>query len=98
MKIQISLLVLITALMALAGCKRTPNSPATQTNAGANVAAQPATDKAVESEIVTSAPISGVVSATGKVLVPEDRTAVIGPVNEGRIVKLYAGQGSRVRK
>jgi cobalt-zinc-cadmium efflux system membrane fusion protein len=30
--------------------------------------------------------------------VPEDRTAVIGPVNEGRIVKLYAGQGSKVRK
>ena len=47
---------------------------------------------------MTSAPIAGVVSATGKILVPEDRTAVIGPVNEGRIVKLYAGQGSRVRK
>jgi len=36
--------------------------------------------------------------ASGKILVPEDRTASIGPVNEGRIVKLYAGQGSKVRK
>jgi cobalt-zinc-cadmium efflux system membrane fusion protein len=42
--------------------------------------------------------IAGVVTATGKILVPEDRVAVIGPVNEGRIVRLYAGQGTRVRK
>jgi cobalt-zinc-cadmium efflux system membrane fusion protein len=59
---------------------------------------QVASDKAIETEIVTAAPIAGVVTATGKILVPEDRTAVIGPVNEGRIVKLYAGQGSKVRK
>jgi len=88
------ILILIVATAALASCKRTP-APATQTNL---TATSTAADKAIETEIVTTAPISGVVTATGKVLVPEDRTAVIGPVNEGRIVKLYAGQGSKVRK
>src|SRR4029079_13052168 len=54
--------------------------------------------KTIETEIVTAAPFAGVVTATGKILVPEDRAAVIGPVNQGRIVKLYAGQGTRVRR
>jgi cobalt-zinc-cadmium efflux system membrane fusion protein len=92
------LILVIGLLVALAGCKRTPNPAATQASTAAPAAGQTMADKAIETEIVTSAPISGVVSATGKILVPEDRTAVIGPVNEGRIVKLYAGQGSRVRK
>src|ERR1051325_8794224 len=43
-------------------------------------------------------PVAGVIPATGKILVPEDRVAVIGPGNEGRIVHLYAGQGTRVKK
>ena len=42
--------------------------------------------------------IAGIIPATGKILVPEDRVAIIGPVNQGRIVRLYAGQGSRVQK
>jgi cobalt-zinc-cadmium efflux system membrane fusion protein len=93
------ILILTIAISALAGCQRGTNPAATQANARATPAtAQAASDKAIETEIVTPAPISGVVSATGKILVPEDRTAVIGPVNEGRIVKLYAGQGSKVRK
>ena len=91
------LVVLIIAVSILAGCKRAANTPAVQVNTQA-AAAQSASDKAIETEIVTTAAISGVVTATGKISVPEDRTAVIGPVNEGRIVKLYAGQGSRVRK
>jgi membrane fusion protein, heavy metal efflux system len=92
------ILILLVVIAALAGCKRA-NVPANQANAQATAAAaQAVSDKAIETEIVTTAPISGVVSATGKILVPEDRTAVIGPVNEGRIVKLYAGQGSKVRK
>ncbi|HYV25571.1 MAG TPA: efflux RND transporter periplasmic adaptor subunit [Pyrinomonadaceae bacterium] len=92
------ILILTIAIATLAGCKQAPNSSSTQPNAAATPAAQSASDKAIETEIVTTAPISGAVSATGKISVPEDRTAVIGPVNEGRIVKLYAGQGSRVRK
>src|SRR6185295_3593899 len=92
------ILILIIAIAALAGCKPAANSSSTQANGPATLAAQSASDKAIETEIVTTAPISGEVTATGKVQAPEDRTAVIGPVNEGRIVKLYAGQGSRVRK
>src|SRR5262249_51254836 len=56
------------------------------------------TQSAIVTEIVTPQAIAGGIAATGKILVPEDRTAVIGPVNEGRIVRLYAGQGTRVRK
>jgi membrane fusion protein, heavy metal efflux system len=95
---QRRLLLLMIAVTVLCGaCKRsTPatNVATTQVSPGSQTAA----DKAIETEIVTAAPISGEVTATGKVQAPEDRTAVIGPVNEGRIVKLYAGQGSRVRK
>ncbi|HYX28224.1 MAG TPA: efflux RND transporter periplasmic adaptor subunit [Pyrinomonadaceae bacterium] len=89
------ILIIFIGLTTLAGCKRSTNPATTVTIAPATPAVA---DKAIETEIVTTAPISGVVTATGKILVPEDRTAVIGPVNEGRIVKLYAGQGSRVRK
>jgi cobalt-zinc-cadmium efflux system membrane fusion protein len=52
----------------------------------------------VETEIVSPQSIAGVIPATGKILVPENSVAVIGPVNQGRIVRLYAGQGTRVRK
>src|ERR1041385_3776358 len=94
-----TLLIFIATIAALSGgCRRsTTPSSVTAVNSQAPVATQSA-DKAIETEIVTAAPIAGAVSATGKILVPEDRTAIIGPVNEGRIVKLYAGQGSRVRK
>src|SRR5262252_9945354 len=92
------LIIAVLAVAALCGaCKKSSPPAAVAVNPAAAVA-QSAGDKAIETEIVTAAPISGVVTATGKILVPEDRTAVIGPVNQGRIVKLYAGQGSRVRK
>lgn len=42
--------------------------------------------------------MAGTILATGTILVPENRLAAIGPVHEGRIVHLYAGQGSRVKK
>jgi len=92
-----TLLICIAAAIS-GGCRRATTPPVAQANAQATPATQSAADKAIETEIVTSAPIAGGVTATGKILVPEDRTAVIGPVNEGRIVKLYAGQGTRVRK
>ena len=94
------LLISLIAVGAVCGaCKRqSPPSPAVAINQSSPAVVQSTADKAIETEIVTAAPIAGVVSATGKILVPEDRTAVIGPVNEGRIVKLYAGQGSKVRK
>ena len=94
---QTTLLILMVAAAFCGGCGNRANTSAPPAGAQATPV-QSAADKAIETEVVTSAPIAGVVSATGKILVPEDRTAVIGPVNEGRIVKLYAGQGSRVRK
>src|SRR5256714_2443275 len=94
-----ALLILIAAIAAFgAGCRRSTTPSAAPVNAQASPAVIQSTDKAIETEIVMTAPIAGAVSATGKVLVPEDRTAIIGPVSQGRIVKLYAGQGSRVRK
>lgn len=91
-------IALIAAAALCGACKRSTPPTATVAAATSPAVSQSAADKAIETEIVTAAPISGVVAATGKLLVPEDRTAVIGPVNEGRIVKLYAGQGSKVRK
>lgn len=52
----------------------------------------------IEFEIVAPNAIAGSITATGKILVTEDRMASIGPVHEGRIVNLYAGQGDVVRK
>jgi cobalt-zinc-cadmium efflux system membrane fusion protein len=93
-----TLVIIIAAAAVSGGCRKSANTSAPLASAPGTPAVQSAADKTIETEVVTSAPIAGVVSATGKILVPEDRTAVIGPVNEGRIVKLYAGQGSRVRK
>jgi len=93
-----TLLVLTIAAIALTGgCRRSTTSSPPLVNAQSTPTSLQS-DKAVETEIVTTAPIAGAISATGKILVPEDRTAVIGPVNAGRIVRLYAGQGTRVRK
>src|SRR5262245_41881447 len=92
-----SILVIVIAALT-GGCGRTANLSPPGTNPQATPATTQTTAKTIETEIVTTARIAGGISATGKILVPEDRTAVIGPVNQGRIVKLYAGQGSRVRK
>src|SRR5215471_4500457 len=94
------LLFCLIAVATLGGaCNRsTPPTANVAINQASPGVVQSTSDKAIETEIVTAAPLAGVVTATGKILVPEDRTAVIGPVNEGRIVKLYAGQGSKVRK
>jgi len=96
---RISLSILWIVIAALTGgCGRTDNLSAPVTNPQATPVTTQTAAKTIETEIVTTAPIAGGISATGKILVPEDRTAVIGPVNEGRIVRLYAGQGSRVRR
>ena len=95
---RILLITLIATASLCGACRGTANSPVSPTAAPSSPTTQSAPDRAIETEVVSAAPIAGVVVASGKILVPEDRTAVIGPVNEGRIVKLYAGQGSRVRK
>src|SRR5215510_9399380 len=89
-------LVLIISLFG--ACNRSVNPLANSTRSQSSPAAQSPASQTIETEIVTAQSISGAINATGKILVAEDRTAVIGPVNSGRIVRLYAGQGSRVRK
>jgi len=84
-------------IAASVGCRRTANVPA-NSSVGQNTTPAPTKNSAIEIELVGPQSIAGVIPATGKVLVPEDRVAVIGPVNEGRIVRLFAGQGSRVQK
>jgi len=91
----ILLLTLLSATVHI-GCKRTP--PATSAAANGSPTPASAQGSAIETEIVAPQSIAGVVPATGKILVPENGVAVIGPVNQGRIVRLYAGQGTRVRK
>jgi len=94
----IRVLLILPLIVALcAACKRASDAPATPAGA-AQQNAQPAQTQAIETETVSLSPIAGMISATGKILVPEDRMANIGPVHEGRIVRLYAGQGSRVTK
>ncbi len=89
-----------TLLIALVGvgCQKaaTPSNPASQpTNAATPDSAQA---HAIETEIVALQPIAGAILATGKILVTEDRVANIGPIHGGRLVRLYAGQGTNVRK
>jgi len=91
----ILLITLLSAIVQVMGCRQTPSA----TSSSANSSPSPPTQSgAIEIEIVTQQSIAGVIPATGKILVPENRMAVIGPVNQGRIVRLYAGQGTRVRK
>ena len=82
--------------LVFVGCKKA--APPANSGAAATATADSAQSHAIETETVTPQPISGSILATGKILVPEDRMANIGPVHEGRLVRLYAGQGSIVRK
>src|SRR5690348_1727517 len=95
--LQTNFLLTLLSAMVLSGCNKTPPASSAAT---ANSSPSPATPQsgAIVTEIVTQQSIAGVIPATGKILVPENHMAVIGPVNEGRIVRLYAGQGTRVRK
>ena len=85
-------------VMVAGGCRQNAIAPA-NSSALQNSSSPPQyQSNALEIQIVAPQSIAGVIPATGKILVPEDRVAMIGPVNEGRIVRLYAGQGSRVKK
>src|SRR4029079_6599533 len=90
------LLLTLLSVTVQIGCKKTP--PATSSSANSSPTPASAQRGAIETEIVTQQSIAGVIPATGKILVPENGVAVIGPVNQGRIVRLYAGQGTRVRR
>jgi len=91
------LLILLLIVALCAACERASDVPATPSSPSPG-SAQSAQTPVIQTETVALSPIAGLIPATGKVLVSEDRMANIGPVHEGRIVRLYAGQGSRVRK
>lgn len=89
----------LLAVFIFQGCNRATNAPANAASPQSSAAtSDTAQSHAIEMEIVAPQPIAGTIVATGKILVPEDRMANIGPVHEGRLVRLYAGQGSIVRK
>lgn len=90
-----TLILLLFISMVFIGCSKSGSTDVTVTTK-----AEPANEPnaGIEVEIVQPTAIEGSIKATGKVLVTEDRVASIGPVHEGRIVNLYAGQGAFVRK
>ena len=90
--------VLLGSLVFVAACGRAADSPAVRATQGSSSQAQSPQAEAVETEIAQPVTMAGVILATGTILVPEDHIAVIGPVHEGRLVHLYAGQGTRVKK
>jgi len=79
------------------GCKKAA-APANPSSSPASTATSESASHAIETETVAPQSIAGMIPATGKVLVSENRVAIIGPVHEGRLVRLYAGQGSKVKK
>jgi len=81
-----------------ASCNKAPDTRSSAATGQGNANSQISQARAIETEVVTPQLIAGAVRATGKILVSEDRVAAIGPVHEGRLVRLYAGQGSVVRK
>src|ERR1044071_4635128 len=91
-------LALLLVVMAYSGCKKTTDAPRSSTSATSATSADVSANHAIETETVAPQPIAGAIVATGKILVSEDRLASIGPVHEGRLVRLYAGQGSVVSK
>lgn len=88
----------IASMILCAACNKAPDTRTTAAAGQANANSQASQARAIETEVVTPQLIAGAVRATGKILVSEDRMAAIGPVHEGRLVRLYAGQGSVVRK
>jgi len=94
-KIVHNLFILLLTIAAFGACKR---SAQTTSNSPAQKPEQVSQNQAIETETVALSPIAAIIPATGKILVPEDRMANIGPVHDGRILRLYAGQGSNVKK
>jgi len=93
----IKTIILLGPIVLASACGKAADPQGTQTQEARNTTASSQT-QGVETETVLPVEMAATILATGTVLVPENRIAVIGPVHEGRIVHLYAGQGSRVRK
>jgi cobalt-zinc-cadmium efflux system membrane fusion protein len=90
---------LLLMLFISAGCKKATDAPASSASSQANAnSTAAAPNRTIELEVVAPQSIAGAIHSPGKILVAEDRMAVIGPVHEGRLVRLYAGQGSIVKR
>jgi cobalt-zinc-cadmium efflux system membrane fusion protein len=96
--VNLMMRVAIASMILCAACNKAPDTRTTAAASQANANSQASQARAIETEVVAPRLIAGAVRATGKILVSEDRVAAIGPVHEGRLVRLYAGQGSVVRK
>ena len=88
----------ILAMLICGACNKAGDTRSSTTAGPTNANSQSSQTRAIETEVVTPQLIAGAIRATGKILVSEDRVAAIGPVHEGRLVRLYAGQGSVVKK
>ena len=98
-KFQALFIPLLLLAVMYGGCKSAADTPANPSIQKARAATPESVQShAIETESVAPQPIAGTILATGKILVSEDRIASIGPVHEGRLVRLYAGQGSKVKK
>ena len=89
-------LVAAVGVVGLSGCGRSTTAVVANVSTSPSPAA--VDNNGIELEIVQMQPIEGSLTATGKVLAMEDKTATLGPVHDGRIVNFYAGQGSVVHK
>ena len=95
---KLKMLAPLLLIMICSACNKAPDTRSITAAGQANANSQSSQARAIETEVVTPQLIAGAVRATGKILVSEDRVASIGPVHEGRLVRLYAGQGSVVKK
>ena len=87
--------ILLGPLVLASACGKGADSPSAKTTPGTS---SPSQTQPLETETAQPVAMAGVIQATGTILVPENRIAVIGPVHEGRLMHLYAGQGTRVKK
>ena len=93
------LIPLLLLVVVYQGCKKAADAPTTAASPQGSAPTSASTQShAIETETVAPQSIAGTILATGKILVSEDRMANIGPVHEGRLIRLYAGQGSNVKK
>ena len=90
--------ILLGPLVLASACGKAADSASVKATQESASSTQPSQTQALETETVQPVTMAATIQATGTVLIPENRIAMIGPVHEGRIVHLYAGQGTRVKK
>jgi membrane fusion protein, heavy metal efflux system len=90
--------VLLASLFFSAACSKAADSHSAQATQGASSQAPPSQSQPLDTETAQPVSMAAAILATGTILVPENHIAIIGPVHEGRLMHLYAGQGTRVKK